>query len=100
LAGTWLVALTWTANLPLGVEVSEAAFHLWTLAGEEQFYLVWPVLLLWGLPRRRVPALVVTLLALAVCGVGLTALWLRAEADLAYALPTSWAACFVLGGAS
>ena len=100
LPGTWLVAVTWTANLPWGVEVSDAAFHLWTLAGEEQFYLVWPLLLLWALPRGRVPALVVTLLAVALGGIALSAVWLGSEADLAYALPTSWAACFVVGGAS
>ncbi len=100
LPGTWLVASTWTANLPLGVEVSDAAFHLWTLAGEEQFYLVWPVLVALALVRGRGPELMGV--AVLVCGVALavTAGWLGSAADLAYVLPTSWAVCFVVGGAS
>ncbi len=44
LGKTVLVALTWTGNLPFG-HASDATFHLWTLATEEQFYLVWPALL-------------------------------------------------------
>ena len=42
---TVVVALTWTGNLPFG-HASDATFHLWTLATEEQFYLLWPALLL------------------------------------------------------
>ena len=100
LPATWLVALTWTANLPLGLDVSDAAFHLWTLAGEEQFYLLWPAVLLAAWRSGRVPQVLLGLLVLAAGGIALTALWLRSEADLAYALPTSWVACFVLGSAS
>ncbi|WP_210439138.1 acyltransferase family protein [Nocardioides xinjiangensis] len=99
LGRTVLVALTWTANLPVG-HTSEATFHLWTLATEEQFYLLWPAVLVLALVRGRVR------LALLAAGVACllacvaTVLWLREDPDLAYVLPTSWALCFVVGGAA
>jgi peptidoglycan/LPS O-acetylase OafA/YrhL len=94
LGWTVLWALTWTGNLPFG-HASDATFHLWTLATEEQFYLVWPaVLLLLG--RRRALLVAATATALACVA---TTWWLAEDPDLAYALPTSWAFCFVVGAA-
>jgi len=99
LVRTVLVALTWTANLPLG-QASDATFHLWTLATEEQFYLLWPVVLWCAFVRDRVGLALsaVALVCLASC-VG-TLAWLHDAPDLAYALPTSWAVCFVVGAGS
>ncbi|GIG39301.1 acyltransferase family protein [Cellulomonas phragmiteti] len=96
---TVAVALTWTGNLPFG-HASDATFHLWTLATEEQFYLFWPAVLALGFARRRVG---VTLLVVAgVCALACvsTVVWLAEEPDLAYSLPTSWAICFVVGAAA
>lgn len=94
-----LVALTWTGNLP-HLTPDGATFHLWTLAAEEQFYLVWPALLALAFRRRLVLVLLVGAAAATLAAAALTVLWLRAEPDLAYALPTSWAVCFVIGAAS
>ncbi|WP_322920416.1 acyltransferase family protein [Nocardioides renjunii] len=99
LGRTVLVALTWTGNLPFG-HASDATFHLWTLATEEQFYLLWPAVLALAWARGRVRATV--LLAGAGCLLAClaTVLWLRGEPDLAYSLPTSWAVCFIVGAAA
>ncbi|SDC38694.1 acyltransferase family protein [Nocardioides lianchengensis] len=94
-----LVALTWTGNLPR-LTPDGATFHLWTLATEEQFYLVWPALLALAFRRRLVLVLLVAATAVCLAACLVTVLWLHAEPDLAYALPTSWAVCFVIGAAS
>lgn len=95
---TAVVLLTFTGNLPIS-GVSPAAFHGWTLATEEQFYLLWPALLAFAWTRNKVgAALAVTALAaLAACTA--TLVWLWPHADNAYALPTSWFVCFVIGAA-
>jgi peptidoglycan/LPS O-acetylase OafA/YrhL len=95
LGWTVLWALTWTGNLPFG-HASDATFHLWTLATEEQFYLLWPAaLLLFGRHRAILLAALATTLACLA-----TTWWLAESPDLAYALPTSWALCFVVGAAA
>lgn len=94
LGWTVLWALTWTGNLPFG-HASDATFHLWTLATEEQFYLLWPAaLLMLGRCRAILVAAILTALACLT-----TTWWLAEDPDLAYALPTSWAGCFVIGAA-
>lgn len=98
LGDTVAVALTWTANLPVG-HPSAAMYHLWTLATEEQFYLLWPLLLGLGASRGRLKATLVWGGIAAFAAAAVTVAWLAEAPDLAYALPTSWAVCFVIGGA-
>ena len=99
LTKTVLVALTWTGNLPFG-HASDATFHLWTLATEEQFYLVWPALLGLAFARGRVGPVLVAVAAACLLACVATLVWLAESPDLAYALPTSWAICFVIGAAT
>ncbi|CAN5346995.1 hypothetical protein BH11ACT8_BH11ACT8_35620 [soil metagenome] len=96
LGRTVLFALTWTGNLPFG-HASDATFHLWTLATEEQFYLLWPALLGLAFVRGRVGVALLGAAAACLLACAATLVWLRGEPDLAYALPTSWAVCFVIG---
>jgi peptidoglycan/LPS O-acetylase OafA/YrhL len=99
LGKTVLVALTWSGNLPFG-HASDATFHLWTLATEEQFYLLWPALLAVGFAARRTRVAVgVAAVVCALACVG-TVVWLWEDPDLAYSLPTTWALCFVIGAAT
>ncbi len=99
LTRTVVVALTYTADLPFH-HGSAAIFHLWTLAMEEQFYLLWPAVLVFSRARHRVgSALAATgLVCLAACVA--TLVTLGSHPDVAYPLPTSWAVCFVVGGAA
>lgn len=98
LGKTVAVALTWTGNLPFG-HASEATFHLWTLATEEQFYLLWPAVLAVAFARGKVRMALITVAAACVLGCLATVVWLWEAPDLAYSLPTSWALCFVIGAA-
>lgn len=72
---TYLVAYWtyWGNYLPRGVgwDYSHLTIHLWSLAVEQQFYLVFPAVLWIGLALRR-PALVVGVAILACVGLSLT----------------------------
>jgi peptidoglycan/LPS O-acetylase OafA/YrhL len=62
--------LTFTQEIPRYMPSSGPTFpsafrHTWSLAIEEQFYLIWPPLL-WWLGRRRLPATALALVGLAV----------------------------------
>jgi peptidoglycan/LPS O-acetylase OafA/YrhL len=99
LGRTVLVALTWTGNLPFG-HASDATFHLWTLATEEQFYLLWPAVLVLASARGRLRLALVLVAVACMLACIATLVWLGDAPDLAYSLPTSWAVCFVVGGAT
>lgn len=60
----WLV--TYTTNIFMGRtgEWPTPMSHAWSLAVEEQFYIFWPLLILW-LPWRWLPALMITTIAAA-----------------------------------
>jgi peptidoglycan/LPS O-acetylase OafA/YrhL len=99
LPATTAVLLTFTANLPIA-DISPAAFHAWTLATEEQFYLLWPAVLAIAWPRRRTATALALSAFLAIAACTATLVWLWPHLDNAYALPTSWWVCFVIGAAA
>lgn len=96
---TVAVLLTFTGNLPV-IHLGGAAFHCWTLATEEQFYLVWPALLALAWRRRSVTATLVSTAVIVLAGCVATLVWLWPYPDNAYGLPTSWFVCFVIGAAT
>jgi peptidoglycan/LPS O-acetylase OafA/YrhL len=49
-APLWLFTANWTQTLPYGFA------HFWSLAIEEQFYLIWPLVVFGLAPRRLLPA--------------------------------------------
>jgi len=51
--------LAYLVNWRLAIDPADLfpASHFWSLAVEEQFYLLWPSLILWLSPSRRVPTL-------------------------------------------
>jgi peptidoglycan/LPS O-acetylase OafA/YrhL len=74
--------------------------HLWTLAVEEQFYVVWPALLALLVIRSRSEALlrwVGWLVALGVVARLLTMGLAWRNEWFFYALPTTWLDCFMAG---
>jgi peptidoglycan/LPS O-acetylase OafA/YrhL len=87
------LAVGYVFNLGVAAGVTDAVLGpLWTLSVEEQFYLLWPLLLVWVL-RRRVRARRLSAALTAVIGV----LWLLRPvmwmlfAGATYTLTTTWA---------
>jgi peptidoglycan/LPS O-acetylase OafA/YrhL len=99
LPATAAVLVTFTGNLPIA-DISAAAFHSWTLATEEQFYLLWPALLAFSWVRGRVGAALVAAAVAVLAACAAVLVWLWPYADNAYVLPTSWFLCFVIGAAT
>ncbi|GAA2044684.1 hypothetical protein GCM10009819_34670 [Agromyces tropicus] len=100
--GLWrmlFTGLTYTGNLPYN-HGSATVGHLWTLATEEQFYLLWPVLLAIALRWNRVGTMVAAASTTILVGLAAT-MWLKAPGIYEiYPLPTSWAIAIVIGAAA
>jgi peptidoglycan/LPS O-acetylase OafA/YrhL len=90
-------------DLPLPFDVSMAIGPLWTLAVEEQFYLIWPALLVLALRKNRQgrligwsAAVVLSLMTASVLAMLILAPHLH---SLVYALPTTWGLGLIVGSA-
>ena len=60
----WLFTYTTNVHIWQELDIIDNVGHFWTLAVEEQFYVVWPLLVLFA-PRRRLPAILVAVIATA-----------------------------------
>jgi peptidoglycan/LPS O-acetylase OafA/YrhL len=108
LGHTIVAALTYTVDVPGLPHGSESISHLWTLANEEQFYLVWPVLLVIGIRFAKVRLVLIgaaTAIMLALVG-SLVFAGLSSGASGAsnfqeiYTWPTSWTIAMIIGAAA
>jgi peptidoglycan/LPS O-acetylase OafA/YrhL len=95
-----IAALTYTMNIPGLPHGSSAVSHLWTLATEEQFYLVWPAIIAAGVRFRKTRWVVgiCGILALLVSAATIAVVW--PEVERVYSLPTSWAVAMIIGAAA
>ncbi|WP_354191356.1 acyltransferase [Arthrobacter sp. UYCu712] len=100
---TLLAGFGYLKDLPLPFDVSMAIGPLWTLAVEDQFYLIWPALLMLALRINRQGRLigwsagvVTALMTASVLAMLILAPHLH---SLVYALPTTWGLGLIVGSA-
>jgi peptidoglycan/LPS O-acetylase OafA/YrhL len=100
---TLLAGFGYLKDIPLPFDVSLAIGPLWTLAVEEQFYLIWPALLLFALRNSHQgrligwsAAVVLSLMTASVLAMLILAPHLH---SLVYALPTTWGLGLIVGSA-
>lgn len=93
------VALTYTSDLPWFWDIARSLGHLWTLAIEEQFYLLWPALIAFALRRRIQGRVIVVCLVGIYAALAATLIYVAPAYDKIYPLPTSWGAAMLIGAA-
>ncbi|WES62854.1 acyltransferase [Microbacter sp. GSS18] len=95
-----LLGITYTMNIPGTGETNGAVNHLWTLATEEQFYLVWPLVLVLGIRLRKLRLAVIASGTVLLVALGTSLLVVAPGYDRVYAWPTTWAVSMVIGAAA
>ncbi|WP_426998461.1 acyltransferase family protein [Pseudarthrobacter sp. N5] len=100
---TLLAGFGYLKDMPLPFDVSLAIGPLWTLAVEEQFYLIWPPLLVFALRSNRQGRLIGWSAAVVLCLMTASVLAMLILApqlhSLVYALPTTWGLGLIVGSA-
>lgn len=95
-----LVSLTYTMNIPGFDHGSANLSHLWTLANEEQFYLIWPLILAVGIRFRKMRAVISVASGGLILWLVITVLSSVDQIDRAYDHPAVWTISMVIGAAA
>ncbi len=94
-----IISLTYTGDIPIN-QGSLTIGHLWTLATEEQFYIIWPVLVMVAITFRKVGWLLIGAAGILLVACAATMLVTYPTAWRVYPLPSSWAIAMVIGAAA
>lgn len=107
LGHTIVAAITYTVDVPGLPHGSESISHLWTLANEEQFYLIWPILLVIGIRFAKVrlvligaAAAIMVALVGSLVFAGFSGSRGASNFQEIYTWPTSWTIAMVIGAAA
>lgn len=91
-----VVSFLYLGDIPRIGYTSADLGHLWSLAIEEQFYIVWPAVLMLAVTYRKLK-LTVLLVALSCLAAAVVASAVVSNHDVLYKSPTSWAITMVVG---
>lgn len=95
-----LVSLTYTMNIPGFDHGSANLSHLWTLANEEQFYLIWPLILAVGIRFHRMRLVIALASGALILWLVVTVLSTADHIERAYDHPAVWTISMVIGAAA
>lgn len=93
---TLFVSMTYTTDMPFNIG-SHTVFHLWTLATEAQFYLLWPAVILIGLKIKKLWLVMLAAAAIVVAGCLAGLSYAGSDFLMTYRFPTSWGLALVVG---
>ncbi|MEO7123914.1 MAG: acyltransferase [Lacisediminihabitans sp.] len=93
-------AMFYLRDFPLPFNTSPAINTLWTLAVEEQFYLVWPALFLLAMRRKAINTLLISMFVALIILCTVSALIFARDPANIYILPTTWSSTIVMGAAA
>lgn len=95
----WLLAVD-SVDYLAAANAASPAQHFWTLSVEEQFYILWPILLFgtFALARRRTGALAAVVGIILVASLALSVYWTATQPAAAYFVTPTRAWEFAAGG--